>query len=232
MKTTLLTLRRYLWTSWIKPLFVAAIVVLPLKSAVVDWNWVPTGSMRPTILEGELVFINKVAYDLKIPFTTRQLSTWDDPDRGDVVVCFSPADGKRLVKRVVGLPGDRLTVVGSELFINGKPISYGPANAKWSRHLTSSERQAVEVTEERLGAVRHPVLENAGRRLSALPREYVVPVGSYFMMGDNRDRSLDSRSFGSVPREQIVGRASAILLSFDPETAFLPRLDRFFTGLL
>ena len=79
-----------MWREWLQPFALLFIVITPLKSAIVDWNWVPSGSMKPTILEGELVLVNKLAYDLKIPFTTRRLSQWGDPARGDIVVFFSP----------------------------------------------------------------------------------------------------------------------------------------------
>ena len=87
---------RYLWREWIKPLGLMALIVFPLKSALADWNWVPSGSMKPTILEGDLVFVNKLAYDLKVPFTLARLAEWDNPARGDIVVFFSPHDGTRL----------------------------------------------------------------------------------------------------------------------------------------
>ncbi len=233
MKISLVSFARSLWTGWIKPLAFAAAIVFPLKSAVADWNWVPTGSMRPTILEGELVFINKLAYDLKIPFTTRRLAVWDNPARGDIVVCFSPADGRRLVKRVVGLPGDHLTVVGGQLLVNGEAVSYAPASDLWSRHLTPAEQQQTHVAEERLGPSRHAVMVGDPRNgAPSFEHEYVVPSGSYFMMGDNRDHSFDSRYFGSVPREQIVGQAVAVVLSFNPDQAYLPRTDRCLNELL
>lgn len=233
MKTSLGGFARSLWTGWIKPLAVAAAIVFPLKSAVGDWNWVPSGSMRPTILEGELVFINKLAYDLKVPFTTRHLAVWDDPARGDIVVCFSPADGTRLVKRVIGLPGDHITVVGAQLLVNGQAVSYAPANDLWSRHLTLAEQQQTQVAEEHLGECRHVVMMgDAGNPSPSFEREYVVPADSYFMMGDNRDHSFDSRYFGSVTREQIVGQAVAVVLSFNPDHAYRPRTDRCLSGLL
>ena len=94
-----------IWREW-RSLALFFMIMVPFKSAVADWNWVPTGSMKPSILEGDLVFVNKLAYDLKVPFTTLHLSTWGNPVRGDVVVFFSPQDGTRLVKRVVGVPGD------------------------------------------------------------------------------------------------------------------------------
>ena len=98
------------------------VTVGSLRSTIANWNDVPTGSMRPTILEGERIFVNKVAYDLKIPFTSVRLFEWGNPQRGDIVVLYSPADGKRLVKRVVGLPGDRLALVQGRLLINGAPV--------------------------------------------------------------------------------------------------------------
>lgn len=232
MKKHFLSFGRYLWSSWIKPLAVAGAIVFPFKSAVADWNWVPSGSMRPTILEGELVFINKLAYDLKVPFTTHHLATWGDPVRGDIVVCFSPADGRRLVKRVIGLPGDRITVVGAQLQVNGNPVPYALAPELWSRHLTPSEHQQTRVAEEKLGEVRHPIIVTGADLHASHGLEYVVPAGQYFMMGDNRDRSFDSRYFGGVTREQIVGQAVGVALSFDPDHFFLPRTDRWFHGLL
>src|SRR5580704_17520292 len=103
-----------------KTLLVMLLAMFTFRSAIADWNDVPTGSMRPTILEGDRVFVNKLAYDLKVPFTTWHIAQWDNPARGEIVVFFSPADGKRLVKRVVGLPGDRIEMVDERLIVNGE----------------------------------------------------------------------------------------------------------------
>ncbi|HEU4520557.1 MAG TPA: signal peptidase I, partial [Thermoanaerobaculia bacterium] len=94
------------------------LVVSSLRSALADWNDVPTGSMKPTIEIGDRVVVNKLAYDLKIPFTTISLFKWDDPHRGDIVVLFSPIDGTRLVKRVVAIPGDTVAMADNQLYIN------------------------------------------------------------------------------------------------------------------
>ena len=112
------------WSDWIRPMGILFLVIAPLKSAVVDWNWVPSGSMKPTIMVGDLVLVNKLAYDLKLPFTTRHLSTWAEPARGDIVVFFSPRDGTRLVKRVVALPGDSVELREDVVLINGARLSY------------------------------------------------------------------------------------------------------------
>ena len=97
MKAKLRRLAAWLWREWVRPITLAAAIVFPLKSALADWNYVPSGSMEPSIRPGELVLVNKLAYDLKVPFTTRHLAEWGDPARGDVVVLYSPADGERLV---------------------------------------------------------------------------------------------------------------------------------------
>src|SRR5688572_16965835 len=102
------------------------LVVTSLRSALADWNDVPTGSMKPTIQIGDRVVVNKLAYDLKVPFTTWQIAKWADPVRGDIVVLFSPADGKRLVKRVVAVPGDRVAMMDNKLYINGSPVEWTP----------------------------------------------------------------------------------------------------------
>src|SRR5277367_4097672 len=112
-----------------KPLLIMVLVMLAFRSAIADWNDVPTGSMKPTILEGDRVFVNKIAYDLKVPFTTWHLAQWDNPVRGDIVVFFSPADGMRIVKRVIGLPGDRIELRNDEVFVNGEPLKYEPLSA-------------------------------------------------------------------------------------------------------
>src|SRR5205814_7105646 len=91
---------RKLWKEEIQPLVILALVPFSIRSSLADWNDVPTGSMKPTILEGDRVYVNKLAYDLKVPFTTWHLAQWDNPKRGEIVVFYSPHDGKRLVKRV------------------------------------------------------------------------------------------------------------------------------------
>src|SRR5438094_9373165 len=103
-----------LWQEY-RSLVLFVVLMIIFRSAVADWNDVPTGSMKPTILEGDRIFVNKLCYDLKIPFTRIHLSTWGNPRRGDVVVFFSPADEIRLVKRVVGLPGDQIELRENQL---------------------------------------------------------------------------------------------------------------------
>jgi signal peptidase I len=98
-----------------KALALTIIILTAVRSAIADWNDVPTGSMNPTIVQGDRVFVNKLAYDLKVPFTTWHLAQWSNPKRGDIVVFFSPVDGTRLVKRVIGLPGDKIELANDRL---------------------------------------------------------------------------------------------------------------------
>ena len=96
------------WREWWLSICLILFLAVPIKSSLADLNWVPTGSMNPPILEGVFVLVNKAAYDLRVPLTLQRLAKWADPERGDIVICFSPDDGTRLIKRVIGLPGDIL----------------------------------------------------------------------------------------------------------------------------
>src|SRR5512142_1530848 len=108
------------WKQEIRPLLIVALVVCSVRSSIADWNDVPSGSMKPSIIEGDRIFVNKLAYDLKVPFTTWHLAQWGNPQRGDIVVFYSPANGVRLVKRVVAVPGDTVELRNDKLIINGK----------------------------------------------------------------------------------------------------------------
>jgi signal peptidase I len=119
------TLKRW-WTEWLRSVLLIVLIITSFRSAVADWNDVPTGSMKPTIFEGDRIVVNKLAYDLKIPFTTRRIVTWAEPARGDIVVLYSPVDGKRLVKRVVGIPGDTVSMIEDRLIVNDETVSYAP----------------------------------------------------------------------------------------------------------
>jgi signal peptidase I len=222
---------RKLFIQEVKPLLIMAFVLFAVRSAVADWNDVPTGSMKPTILEGDRVFVNKLAYDLKVPFTTLHLAQWDNPQRGDIVVFFSPADGIRLVKRVVGLPGDRIELVNNQLLVNGAPVKYGPLAQQTIAELPSAEQPRHQFATEDLAAHPHPVMSTPALSARRTFGPVTVPAGKYFMMGDNRDNSFDSRYFGSVDRRRIVGRATAVVASLDHSDYFLPRWQRFFTAL-
>jgi signal peptidase I len=232
MMTLVLIKRRAkkFFREWVLPVGLGLLFVAPLRSAVLDWNWVPSGSMKPTIVEGELVLVNKLAYDLKFPFTTRHLAQWRNPVRGDIVVFFSPRDGERLVKRVIGLPGDVIEMKDDVLAINGRPLEYKVEDAAPYRRDIFEDRHPV-VARESLEGCNHLVLAFPQRLALRTFGPYVVPAGEYFMMGDSRDNSADSRFFGGVKREAIIGKATVVLLSFDTQRYLLPRPGRFFHPL-
>ena len=225
------TRARHWWRKEIRPLILLGLLVFSIRSSLADWSDVPTGSMKPTILEGDRVYVNKLAYDLKVPFTTWHLTEWDNPRRGDIVVFFSPYDGKRLVKRVIGLPGDTIELRNNVLILNGEPVAYEPVAEDRLKDLAVADRVSHEYVSERLPGQTHVVATFPGvpaRRDFGL---YRVPEGSWFMMGDNRDDSFDSRYFGAVERRRIIGRATAVAISFDRQHYWLPRWERFFSSL-
>ncbi len=221
----------WLWNEWIKTLLIVFLVVGGFRSAIADWNDVPSGSMKPTILEGDRIFVNKLAYDLKVPFTKWRIVRWSRPQRGDIVVLFSPADGKRLVKRVVGLPGDALAMRNDRLFINGKPVEYEPLGNITVQDFQRTEEPRRLFETEELGRRSHPVMITPDLPAMRWFGPVTVPAGSYFVMGDNRDESGDSRYFGFVPANSIVGRATAVAASVDPSNHYLPRWQRFLRSL-
>jgi len=210
---------------------VLALIVFSIRSSIADWNDVPTGSMKPTILEGDRVFINKLAYDLKVPFTTWHLVQWSNPQRGDIVVFYSPHDGTRLVKRVVGLPGETIELRNEQLVINGNPVDYEPLDSAIPEQLSEGERQHSLFATERLPAHPHAVMAIPSVAAKRTFGPVSVPDGQYFVMGDNRDNSFDSRYFGPVERNRIVGKATRVVLSIDKSHYWFPRGQRFFKAL-
>ena len=188
--------------------------------------------MKPTILEGDRVYVNKLAYDLKVPFTTRHLAEWGNPQRGEIVVFYSPQDGTRLVKRVVGLPGDTIELRKNSLIINGEPVQYQPIAESLLRYVSPADRASHVFANEQLTAKAHPV---AGYPAVNAMRDFGpvnVPAGHYFMMGDNRDDSFDSPLlWRGGPQEHCWPRATAVVISFDRASCRSPRWQRFFTGL-
>jgi signal peptidase I len=188
--------------------------------------------MNPTIIEGDRVLVDKHTFGLRVPFTLIHLTSGEDPVRGDIVVFDSPKDGTSLVKRVVGVPGDTVELDGERLLVNGKPASYteGDTNMLHSLLAETAAQSPMVLREQGLG-VDHNILLLPGRIGLAPFAPTTVPRGMYLMFGDNRDNSADSRFFGFVPRRNIVGRATRVVMSFNPEHHYIPRGDRFLTPL-
>jgi signal peptidase I len=201
-----------------------------VRTALADWNPIPSASMRPTLLEGDVVLVNRAAYDLKIPLTHVSLWRTGEPRRGDVITFFSPASGERLIKRLVAVPGDVVEMRDEQLILNGQPVAYG------ARTETSEPFQGGEVVAwrsiERLPAQAQGVRAHAIQVLPDVPARrnfgpLTVPADQYFFLGDNRDNSADSRYIGLVPRELLIGHAHHVLASVDMQGNWMPRFARF-----
>jgi signal peptidase I len=196
-----------------------------LRTAVADYNPIPSGSMRPTLLEGDVVLVDRLAYDLKLPLSDVILAKLGEPRRGDVVTFTSPADGVRLIKRLVALPGDMVEMRDEVLFINGVPAQYSDAHVVAEPTEYGDTVSATRATETIAGK------ERSVQFLPAVPARrnfgpVTVPQDNYFVLGDNRDNSADSRYIGFVPRRLLIGRAHHILVSADIKGHWLPRVER------
>ena len=220
-----------LWKEWRMAIFFIVFIVIPVKSSLADWNWVPTGSMNPTILEGDLVYVDKLAYGLRFPLSLYRLATWSNPQRGEIVVCLSPADGTRLVKRIIGEPGDTIEMKNNVLILNSEPLTYAKMDPKWVESLCTELRETAVFAMEDLDGDIHPVMGVPSVRAIRSFGPLVVPKGKYFIMGDNRDVSQDSRFFGFVQGKSILGQVKAVVGSINITDKWQPRFDRFFTPL-
>jgi len=209
-----------------KPSLLFVALMLVFRSAVADWNDVPTGSMKPTIVEGDRILINKMAYDLKLPFSQYSLMTFADPLRNDIVIFESKIAEKRLVKRVIGIPGDTVSLHKNQLVINQDTANY-KLIAKQNDFTVSEEYIAgshhLIRTQVKPGHSKNYPLESF--------QTITVPEGYYLVMGDNRDNSADSRVIGLVPRHEIIGRSSMVAFSLNYDNYLIPRSERFLKSI-
>lgn len=197
-----------------------------VRSAVADWYGVPSGSMYPTLMIGDRIVTNRLAYDVKLPFTDIILKHLADPKRGDIVTFTSPEDGNRLVKRLVALPGDVVEMRGEQLIINGVQAAYGQADSGAITRLSPDYAGPQLVLTEQILGSRRPIIVMPERKALRSFGPVTVPPGQYLMLGDNRDNSKDSRYIGFVSRELISGQVSRVAFSFDTGHYYLPRMDR------
>ncbi len=200
--------RKEKWLNNFKSILWAIVIALFLRTFVVEAFKIPSGSMEPTLLIGDHIFVEKFAYGIKLPITHVKLIPIGEPKHGDIVVFrFPPNPSIYFVKRVVGLPGDRLKMINKKLYRNGKPV-----NEPYVQH-----------TDKRINPPNIPK-GLFGTRDNWGP--ITVPKGKYFMMGDNRDVSYDSRFWGYVPEKDLVGKAFIIYFSDRDKDPFNIRWNR------
>lgn len=216
------------WLDWTAGLFPVILVVFLLRSFLFEPFKIPSGSMIPTLLIGDLILVNKFHYGIRLPVVNTKVVANNDPQRGDVVVFRYPMD-KRVdyIKRVVGLPGDEVSYLNKQLRLNGQPVPTQPLPDEYD----DESRIYAKQFGEKLGSVEHRIQQfsQAGYFNVAGVREFPyrdqcryspegvvckVPAGHYFVMGDNRDNSEDSRYWGFVPDENIVGKAFFVWMNF------------------
>ncbi len=191
--------------------FPILLLVLLVRSFLFEPFRIPSGSMMPTLLDGDFIFVNKYAYGLRLPVVNTKIFDVGEPQRGDVIVFRLPSDpSTNYIKRMIGLPGDTIRYANKRLYINDQPIEHV---LKGTYHAANGQPDSL-LYEEHLGSVDHDIL------LLQFPNTrgdntYVVPPGHYFMMGDNRDNSQDSRFIGYIPEGNIVGRAVRIWMNWD-----------------
>lgn len=189
--------------------FPVLLVVLLLRSFLVEPFQIPSGSMRPTLEVGDFILVNKFTYGLRLPVAHTEIVDFGEPERGDVMVFRFPNEPSvNFIKRVIGLPGDRIRYEDKQLYINGEPVPKEQA----AEPPASAPGELLFV--EQLGDRRHSIYNNPASPGPQV-RELVVPAGHYFMVGDNRDHSNDSRYWGFVPEENIVGKAFAVWMHWD-----------------
>jgi signal peptidase I len=212
--------------------FVAFLLLFGVfRTAIADWNPIPSSSMHPNLLEGDVVLVNRMAFDLKLPLTDMVLARLGEPERGDIVTFHSPRDGTLLIKRVVALPGDVVEMRNERLYINGKGADYKLVEESMDT-IGGTALRSVQLAE--ILDLAHSDSQRR-RHIQLIPGvvapntfpPVTVPRGQYLMLGDNRDNSADSRIIGMVPRQLLVGRAERVLVSADYQGNWMPRTERF-----
>ena len=226
------SLSQKIWRDW-KGVIVFIFVMVMFRSAVADWNQVPSGSMLPSILIGDRVIVDKLAYDLRVPLTLTRIAHWENPQRSDIVTFESPKDGLLLIKRVIGIPGDIVGLENNRLSINGVAGEYKKLPSQ-SMHtdLQMPFSHTDMFLEKILGQERRIMLfRTPAKSTKSSFQPITVPQGHYLMLGDNRDNSGDYRAIGLVPRSAIIGRAETVAFSLNYEDYYLPRGDRFLADI-
>jgi len=200
------------WVDLSRSLFPVILAVLVIRSFLFEPFRIPSGSMIPTLYNGDFILVNKFTYGLRLPVIHTKILPLGEPARGDVVVFRYPLDPSQdYIKRVIGLPGDVIAYRNKQIFVNGEPVALQPLG----RYTGPDQDGPAVLLREMLDGVEHPIVLHADAEDRRF--EYRVPAGHYFVMGDNRDRSSDSRFWGPVPESNLVGKAFLVWMSWSPE---------------
>jgi len=205
-----------LYVEYAKAFFPVILLVFTLRSFVIEPFRIPSGSMYPTLNIGDFILVNKFHYGIRLPVINTKIIGISNPERGEVMVFKYPHDPKiNFIKRVIGIPGDVISYENKKLFINNKPVSF-EYEGTYMLPRDNGSRTETDQYAEMLSGNSHFVINDPGViSRGTRGREIRVPEGNYFVMGDNRDHSNDSRFWGFVPEENIVGRAFFIWFSWD-----------------
>lgn len=210
------------------------LLILLIRHSIIEPYKIPTGSMIPTMKIGDHLFVNKLAYGFRLPFFKDELKTWDNPKRGDIVIFDPPLDnGKIYVKRIVGVPGDTITVRDNKFYVNDNEIIRSISEDRTVMKDVMDQNKYSDLNYdlyvEEFFDQKNFVLYYKHRDYLYMKfnLEVVVPEGKYFMMGDNRDNSEDSRVWGFVPRNRIYGKVMFVWLSLNWDNAFTPAWIRY-----
>src|SRR3990167_7100828 len=220
--------------------FPVLLIVWVIRSFLIQPYKVPTGSLEPTVMPGDFIAVNQFAYGLKFPIGNRTMISIGEPQRGDIVLFHYPPDPAVIyVKRLIGKPGDKIEYKNKILYINGKEQPQRLLSHDFDYGDGPGQTAPVDVYEENLNGVRHKIFRRPGSTDGSFSMQsdalgdfsYTVPADTYFMMGDNRDNSADSRYFGAVPERNIIGKAFGVWMSWDP-VHYRIRWDRLGNSLL
>ncbi|NMH61356.1 signal peptidase I [Alteromonas ponticola] len=212
-----MSMMKQFWrTNWSFVLLLSLMFVF--RSSIADWYHVPSGSMEPNLIAGDRIYVDKTAYALEVPFTDIKLFSTGKVNRGDIVTINSSAANEHLVKRVIGVPGDRVAMKNNRLYLNEAPLEYQTVSATIKNENLENVFHTIQITSDP-----HPLSSFA---------PVTVPPDHVLVLGDNRNRSADSRVHGLIPIDELQGKALSIVVSFDQENYWLPRKNRWLKPLI
>ena len=203
------------WAEYARSFFPVVLIVLILRSFLVEPFRIPSGSMMPTLLIGDFILVSKFSYGVRLPVLNTKIIELGEPEQGDVVVFRYPKNPSvDYIKRVIGLPGDRISYKDKKVYVNDKLMAQTSVEIYQGLGQGKSMSEALHL-KENLNEIEHSILIRKGQL--SIEASYVVPQGHYFVMGDNRDNSNDSRYWGTVPEENLVGKAFFVWMNWDLE---------------